>query len=164
MLKALFALIGDMYLYRIHIWVYATQFKAMQALILDTMECAQALLVDCTAAFLFPVRVCACIANWERCGGRYVYSMLCSAFRWRHCKQYGALQRLSHRLPQPNTLSFSLSLPLSLSLSPSLSRYFSLFFFLSVRSRAVGPPRRATRAHPAVPAAHLPVKRNFVSR
>ena len=158
LLEALLALIGDMYLYRMHIWVYATQFKAMQAFILDTMECAQALLGDCTAAFLFPVRICACIANWERCGGLYVYSIVCSAFRWRHCKQYGGT---AASIPSSGSTQYALSLSHFLSLSFCILAWF---LFLSVRSRAVGPPRRATRAHPAVPAAHLLAKRTRGSR
>ena len=53
----------------------------------------------------------------------------------------------------------------SLSLTFSLSFcILAWFLFLSVRSRAVGPPRRATRAHPAVPASHLLAKRTRGSR
>ena len=90
--------------------------------------------------------------------GYFVFSMVFSAFRWRHCKQYGGT---AASIPSSGSTQYALSLSHFLSLSFCILAWF---LFLSVRSRAVGPPRRATRAHPAVPAAHLPVKRNFGSR
>ena len=103
-----------------HIWVYATQFKAMQALILDTMECAQALLRDCTAAFLFTVRVCVCASRIGNALG--IFCVFDGVFRfqmealqavWGYCSVYPIVWLHPIR-------------SLSLSLSLSLFLYFSL--------------------------------------